>query len=104
MWALTLLVEAAGQPPYQRGELSEVTFTIGSRLLRAAASAGSRRLERTAALGVAIAMAGSILDAIENLISFVMLSQPADFADWIVYPQARWCWSDDRDPQAGLRC
>lgn len=35
--------------------------------------------------GVAL-IAGALCDAIENLISFVMLSDPAGFADWLAYP------------------
>ena len=35
--------------------------------------------------GVAL-IAGALCDAIENLISFVMLSDPAGFSDWLAYP------------------
>ncbi len=31
-------------------------------------------------------MAGAICDAVENLISFVMLANPQGFADWIAPP------------------
>ena len=42
-----------------------------------------RRFALTASIA---AMIAAICDAIENLISFVMLANPVDFADWIALP------------------
>jgi len=42
---------------------------------------------RRAGIGAAIfAMTGAIFDVIENLISFVMLANPLEFANWIALP------------------
>lgn len=58
----------------------------GSRLVRAAQRRSRPRIATLAASGAGAVVAGASLDAVENLISFVMLAQPRTFADWIALP------------------
>ncbi|MEM9612271.1 MAG: hypothetical protein AAGA59_05035 [Actinomycetota bacterium] len=61
-------------------------LAAASRLVRAAEARSQPRTATLAAAGAGAAVAGAGLDAIENLISFVMLAQPRTFADWIALP------------------
>lgn len=47
------------------------------------AESWSRKIGKWAAVSI---MLGAVSDAIENLISFIMLSNPQDFANWIAIP------------------
>lgn len=61
-------------------------LTAGSRLVRAAHTRALPRIEVVAAAGAMAVALGAGLDAVENLLSFVMLAQPRSFADWLAVP------------------
>lgn len=57
---------------------------LGSFVARAGRDRSAARSLGFVAAGLAVA--GALLDALENAVSFVMLAQPQGFADWLALP------------------
>lgn len=87
------MIDAGTLDIYWQTQLIDFGFILGLFLMglfagtliaRFAKAGGWAR--RVALIAGGSIMFGALCDAIENLISFVMLSNPTDFADWIALP------------------